>query len=295
MPIGHLWWVKRTGGPQGPFPTTVIEENIMRGRVLGTDQLSPDGEHWTPASEYPDFDVLAASVRSKLVARRLDDRRSDRRRPSREISVEAGQREGGDRRAAEDPAVVVSRERSNRVWNSLRPQRPNARYLPYLLLAAVTTIVFVVSINWSGGERGTQARCAAQPAQAINWEYCVNDGRDLHATDLQAAILRNGHLAGADLSGADLRGADLAYADLKGALLRGARLEGARLTGAVLRDAILEGANLDGADLAFADLKNALLSGAKLQRANFDRTILPSGRQCTDSASSKCAGVALRP
>ena len=296
MPIGHLWWVKRAGEPKGPYSAALIEKNIALGRIKGTDQISADGRVWQPASDYPDFDVLLQQAPSELAAGSVDAGRVERR-PLAEVPNSpdaAAMNFNNERRAVEDAALVARELRSNRVWAGLRPTQPGRRYLPFLILAALTLGVFGLALK-KAGYQPPSAQCAAPPGPGVNWEFCNLAGQNFHNTHLQGAILRNAQLAGMNFTGADLRGADLAYANLTTALLRDARLSGARLTGASLHGATLDGADLKNAEFGYADLTGASLVGALLEGTNFDQTTMPTGDICAKPQLRACRRVMLGP
>ena len=286
MSSGRLWWVKRgTGEAKGPFPAAVIEKNIAQGRILPTDQISVDRDRWQPATSYPDFDVIAASLASNASLKRgapADGKRRLQREP-----VAAGQ-------ASADPALDARAERSAEVWARLRPARPRQRLLPYLLLTMLVIGLFILAISRTMPS-SNETRCSAPAGPAVNFEFCNLEGRSFRGMNLAGAVLRSAHLAGADFGGADLRDADLAYADLRGSLLSEARLDRARLVGAVLKDAVLEGANLQGADLGFADLSGARIKRSVFADARIEQTVLPSGRVCAGPTFSSCESLPARP
>lgn len=288
MTIGHLWYVRRSGAPKGPFPSSLIEKNIALGRILASDQISSNGQDWQPASSYPDFDVIQRSGQQPQVQRRLDERQSDRRAGRADAEgISDSERRANDRRAPEDPEVVARRQRANRVWQSLRDGPAGVRRTPLVLSAILLGAVLVAAIVLAPPPR-SETDCAAPPAPGVNWEFCNHAADDLRGADLRGAVLRNARLAGADLSGADLREADLAYADLSGAVLREARLNGARLTGTSLRGASLVDANLAGARLDFADLAAAAVTGAVFDGAVFEQAIMPNGQVCRPGSPGSC-------
>jgi len=284
MAIGRLWWVRRGGEPKGPFPAAVIEKNIAQGRILAADQLSVDRQSWGPASDYPDFDVLAANAN---VAARERTQPAARGPAAGETVASAD--------VLDEAALTARIARSERVWSSLRPARPRQRLLPYLLLSLLVIGLFVLAVTRSLPSSSSSARCAEAPRPEVNWEYCVMTGRNLRGAQLAGATLRNAQLAGADLGGADLRGADLAYADLSNALLRDAQLDGARLVGASLSAAVLEGASLAGADLGFADLTGAIVKRSVFTRTRFEQTVMPSGQRCSAGGTSDCERTVRSP
>ena len=290
MTIGHLWYVRRAASAaKGPFPSSLIEKSIALGRILPTDQISPDGKAWQPASTYPDFDVIRQSGQQPDLHRRLDERQSDRRAGEADAAAAryAEQRRGTDRRNPEDPEVLVRRQRANRVWQSLRGAPGGMRKAPLVIVGLLVAAVMTAAVVFAPQPKGS-VDCSAPPAPGVNWEFCNHAGEDLRGARLGGAVLRNAQLAGTDLSGADLREADLAYADLSGAVLREARLDGARLTGANLRGASLIDASLARARLEFADLAAARIEGAIFDGAGFAQAIMPNGTLCRPEQPSTC-------
>jgi len=287
MTIGHLWYIKRAGAPKGPFPSSIIEKNILLGRILTTDQISSDGKNWQSAGEFPDFDVLQKSGQQPVVKRRLDERQSERRTPPTDEAPDENQRQGQDRRLPEDPAVVAQRQRANRVWQSLRAGPGQLNKTAVGLAAGLILTLIVAAIALAPAPR-TTSDCALPPAPGVNWEFCNKAADNLRGANLAGAILRNAQLAGVDLTGADLRKADLAYADLSGAVLREARLDNARLVGVTLRGASLVDAGLSGAELEFADLTAANVDGAHIAGIQLRQAIMPNGRVCNPEQVASC-------
>ena len=78
MPVGHLWYIRRGEQQRGPYPTAVMERNIGLGRILATDLLSADGNHWLAATDFPDFELHQRSPETGL-ARQLEERQHERR------------------------------------------------------------------------------------------------------------------------------------------------------------------------------------------------------------------------
>jgi len=285
MKSDHLWYVRRKGEAKGPYPSAILEKYITLGRVVAGDEISVDGAHWQPADGYPDFEILQRSRQSASAAGRLDERASERRQAG--AGVAAGQRQGSDRRAPEEPRVLERRRRSRRIWRGLRSTPGTSRWTPFVLAAALLASILLAAIIMSPAPRGP-VDCGARPGPGVNWEFCNRAAADLRGAVLRGATLRNARLAGADLTGADLREADLAYADLSGALLPDADLSGARLVGAIGRAASFNRARLIGTDFEFADLVAAVFDGAVTTGARFDQAIMPSGITCDAALAGSC-------
>ena len=286
MTTVERWWVKRAGEPKGPFPTAVLENNIRQGRVRPDDLLSVDGNNWSQGRDVERFAGLW-NVADGTPPAIVDDRAAERR-----VNLtDEGERSAEQRRLPEDPALVARRERANRVWSGLRPQPSRPGWVPLTILCALIVAVFLVSTQ--GTRLGTSdARCSADAAPALNWEFCDLEGRDLRGQDLSGINFRSAKLAGLDLTGAKLDGADLAYADMTGATLSKTSLRNSRLTGARLNSALLVDSDFSGADLSYADFSQARATGNRFDGAVFSDTQLPSNQPCSDVAGkTACAGL----
>jgi hypothetical protein len=285
MTIGHLWYVRRDGDSNGPFPSALIEKNIVLGRIVADDEISVDGSQWQPAGEYPGFATLQSSRRQLAIARRLDERATERR--GAVAGADADQRRGSDRRDPEAPRVLDRRRQAARVWHGLRGAPQKNRWTSFVLAAALLGSILLAAVLISPAPR-SPVDCGVRPGPGVNWEFCNKEAADLRGADLRGAVLRNARLAGADLTGADLRDADLAYADLSGAVLRDTNLIGARLVGVMARAASFGGARISNADFEFADLVAAAFDGAVMTGTRFNQAIMPSGITCDPAKPDTC-------
>ncbi len=286
MPVGHLWYVRRGEQQRGPYPTAVMERNIGLGRILATDLLSADGEHWLAATDFPDFELHQRSLETGL-ARQMEERQHERRTSAEVDSATMELRKGADRRRPEDPIEVQSREKSYRVWRGLA----STRIAPARMFGGIGIAVFLLMlVSWQvrRAETPHKLQCDLPAAGGVAWDFCDKQGARLSGAQLARASLKNSNLIGADLQGADLSGADLAYANLSTAKLLNADLRGANLTGAVLRGADLSGAELGGANLTFADLSDAKLAATSMQKAVLAQALWSNGVVCAASSVGVC-------
>lgn len=279
---GGRWYVKRGSEVRGPFRWALIERYVALGRIRDGDRLSADGVSWERMGALRERLGDAASEHA-----RADERRGERRGPEGAECAPAPGRRGKDRRRAEPAAVLERRRRSERIWDSLTPQRDGGKG-PLLGIAGVLVVVVLLAVfvSMPRGHRGPD--CAQAPGEGVNWDFCSKAAVDLSDVRLPALSARNAKLAGANLAGAVLPEADLAYADLTAADLTLADLAGSRLVGANLRMAGLRHARLTGADLRFADLSGASVAGADLSGARLASAIWIDGRVCDRRSVGMC-------
>lgn len=281
------WYVRRGEQVRGPYRWDVIARNVGLGRIHGEDRLSVDQQDWlTPAEVLPRLPAAGA-----LVGGVHDERRAQRRRATDAVSVDLGaeQRDGDDRRAAEDLAVVNRRARSERVWASLRPPAAvsNAR-VALLATGFALSVCLALAMRLAGAPEVAAPDCRAAAASGINWDFCAKPAQQLGQFNLEGMSARNAQLRGSSLANARLRGVDFAYADLTSVDFTLADARQARLVGASLKRAVLNHARLTGADLSYADLSGASLVGAELSAARLANAIWTDGRVCARDSIGVC-------
>ena len=117
----RLWYVKRHTTIKGPFPAAAIERAIALGRIVESDEMSTDGETWSPANEYPAFEHHRHAAESTVHERRFDERQGNRRQALAVPVVDT--RSGADRRTPESAPTIRRRETARRIWTGLQPRR----------------------------------------------------------------------------------------------------------------------------------------------------------------------------
>ena len=273
----------------GPFPIAQIEKNIAVGRLRATDLVSNDGDHWNAVADNPDLVDFVQESRRRDGSAQFDERQCERRR-SGAAGVSADGLESRvetDRRRGEPSEIVTRRERSRRVWRSMRADKLGTRG-PITAVAVGLGVIVVLGLALRTPHPDVSPDCTSEPQPAVNWDFCQKSNIDLKQLDLHGISARNSRLAGSNLAGANLANANLAYADLENTDMELADLSGARLIGANLRATNLSYANLRAADLQFVDLTNADLQGADLRDTRLGNAIWSDGRQCAPHAIGAC-------
>lgn len=300
MPEDHtasqIWYTRRGDEIKGPFPVGQIRRFVLLGRVRDSDEVSPDGEHWSRVSDTPEvipeemrhLDSQADHERLERARLREDERLDpDRRRAPAMPEPKDLERRGNDRRRDEELEMVQHRLLKADLMEELRTQRPRYR----LQIGVTVVLIAVVVIGYFVAHPQTTEvarQCAVAPHAGINWDTCQLDGTQWEGADLRGASARNVNLARARLRFGVLTQADLSYGKFNETDFTGADLSRAQLIGANLRGADLRGADLRGADLSYADLSGALLADAKLDGARFDKAVWIDQRICGAGSVGGC-------
>ncbi len=292
----QLWYIRRDGQIDGPFPMKQISQYILLGRLGEGDEVSCDLVTWHPPAAFPGLvpDIMGADpgdplARQRLLAaRRWADERAvpDRRQAGQQVDEERRSRE--DRRRPAPDTVPRRLKEAGRGKEEAAGRAALRRPVTMLLLGLVAVVGVMMILGPGNDDKGTAIDCDHPPAPGVNWSNCFKEGVDLHGADLRGAHLKNMRLTGARLNEARLHGADLSYSELAVASLGGADLGDSVLIGAGLRGADLRGADLRGANLAYADLRGARLQDAVLEGAVLGSAIWTDGRYCAPQSVGSC-------
>jgi len=325
MALNQLWYTRRNKEIRGPFPSGMITRYILLGRILETDELSPDQCSWVSVTEMPDLipeqmkldvSIKENNERLRIARLREDERLSDDRRITGDKEADLTddirfKRSGIERRESEPIDVLRHRALKTKFKKILdKPEKEN--YLPRIILL---TLILIGSIWFAFIESPAPYvilnNCNVQPAPNVNWNNCRLQGIQIAALNLSGAKMHSAYLVGANLSGSSFINAQMAYvdlvnanaqnanferADLQGAIMRNINLENARLLNTNLSYALLQGANLKNADFTGADLTLVDFSGAdvtniKLTGAKMDKVIWVDNSVCSPESVGKCIPI----
>ncbi len=292
----RLWYVRRNKDVRGPFPTAVISQYLLLGRLTKNDEVSRDQQEWMKivnvvelAPEVMKAELAESSDDPNLqAAKRGADERSVHERRTSDDPEHVEMRKG-ERRALESDEDKKHRE--SRVSQRLEDVEKRAKK-QNIILAIVLLIIcgglITLMVIYQPEDGIPDIDCAAAAAPGINWSNCNFQGMSLDSVDLSNAHIRNANLSNVSLYRATLEGADLAYTNFGLANLRMSKLAGANLLGAILKNSDLRGADLRNADLSYADLQGAQLAGIKLEGAKLNKTIWPDGEMCAEGSIGGC-------
>jgi hypothetical protein len=299
MASPHLWYVRRGGEIQGPFPAGLVRRYVLLGRIHEGDELSADRQSWAPLESYPELgnqeqtsqgaDGTWEHQRQRARLRWEDERSGlDRRGPAGTGAAGdvVDDRRHKDRRRSDQPRGAG---RARAAAGTGLPTDAHERYLlRWLALGGFIVALFALAVIFPDRYPSDSSQCGAPARPKIDWSDCRLDGGALAAADLRGANLRAVSLVGATLQRADLSAADASYANFSLADLSGSNLRGATMVGATMRGSVLAGARLDGADLSYAILAGADLRGADLNGARLDNAIWTDNRVCGVGSVGRC-------
>ncbi|GMR08221.1 MAG: hypothetical protein BMS9Abin26_1226 [Gammaproteobacteria bacterium] len=290
------WFIRHDNVVTGPYPTGLISNYILLGRIRSNDELSHDGASWDRLTRHPELipDVMRTDLsdpanqeRLKAARRWADERGTgDQREKARQHYADE-ERRAGNRRRSEDTETMAARE-NREVLNVKTGRRKQNLLLGYILAISVLVLFIGILINNPFVSDDTAVDCGAAPAPGVNWNNCRIAGLQAASKNLSGANLSNASLTSANLRNSNLSNADLSYADASLANFTQANMTGARLVGTMLRGAKLKKATLRGADLSYANLSNADIRGIDLTNARLDNAVWYTGQTCLAGSIGRC-------
>lgn len=291
-----MWYIRRHGEVNGPYPAGLVSRYILLGRVKETDEVSSNGKDWFVVKDVPELtpQILKGDTSDPMVQERIqaarrwaDERSLDRRAGKGEQSSERGNRRGEDRREPEQQEMVGYRvRREYRDRESFADSKGRWSILMIAGSVAVAAGIFLLFYQPPPPLAGPD--CQSPAAPNVNWSNCIFDGAHLDGRNLSGATLYSASLMGASFRHATLKNSNLSYAALSIADLEGADLQGATLIGVKLRQAKLNNANLDNADLSYADLAGAEIAGVSMRNTKLGNAIWTDGRRCLPQSVGGC-------
>ena len=284
-----LWYVRQQDEITGPFPSRVITNNILLGRLTLEDQASLDRVSWQAIQSIPallpERDI---DIGTKI---NLEGRNGfDRRQTAPDDNNTYKHLRSKSRRTPEPEDTVRRRQFHTLLMLKFREQQSLILW-PLLLVGLLLISVISLAIISPTLLPISEADCQAPAGIAINWNNCLKSDIDLANIEMNNAQMRSAHLSNANFMNATLTNADMAYADLRASNFSYAQLQNTNLVGADLGKADLSYADLSNADLSYANLSNANLSGSILDNVSFDHAIWPNGDICSALSVGKCIRV----
>ncbi|NWG87575.1 MAG: pentapeptide repeat-containing protein [Hydrogenophilaceae bacterium] len=289
----HRWYVRKHGKVAGPFPHAQIDEYLVLGRLLRSDEISLDRETWVSIQDsgyFPEGPSMVQAVEPGEENAWEVERARARHRWLDERLYATPEAEAERRRAEPEPEPLQALRHDHQVTKEMilaeRRQGPKV----WLGLLTIVAIAAAAGGIWYGqGEGMVLVKSQLGPPDCnasgpgVNWTGCVKT-----AVNLQGARLRHSHMDGSKLDEANLRVADLSFSTLTRASLRAANLEGAALRAADFTGADLTGANLGATDLTYATFTGAKVDGVRLEGARLDKAAWVDGRICAEGSVGAC-------
>jgi hypothetical protein len=279
----NLWYVRCGGKVTGPFPSQVVTNHALWGRINPDDEVSLDQTVWQPlveVSELLPHELLQLHTETDpeqrqwleerlKAARRWGDERTHDERRLHELEAEDARRGDERRKATANPDELALPH------HHALSARTSTRWGYFILVLIAAAVLLAFGLFYfkpvnplKVGVIPLQPQCKQTATPRLNWSGCAMEG--------------------VRLRGVDLSGSDLSYTNFFRADLSGSRLRQAKLVGANLGEANLNHADFAGADLSNADLRGANLVEATLTGAVFDHAIWPDGQICELGSIGQC-------
>lgn len=277
------WFIRRKNGPvKGPFPSGQIEQYLLLGRFVISDEVSLDKVDWTKISLIPQLipEILIAAKNDEMAQQKLASKKrwADERRGLN------NQKPQQERRNIETMESI----RHDSKEKTIKKQKLIIAYLQIALVIFLISGVAYVSFRYMPENVVSVADCTTIPEPEVNWTHCQKVGLRLNNVDMHNALLNSTALTGAILSNINFSNSNFSYAELSISRLKNIDFSNASLVGAVLRNSDLFEVDFSNSDLQYINLTGAILRNIKFTKANLSNAIWVDGRKCAKNSIGEC-------
>jgi len=283
--MSHIknWYIRRKGGPlKGPFPSGQIEQYLLLGRFVLSDEVSLDKVEWQKISSIPQLipELLIAAKSDEHAQQKLASKKrwADERRG---LNVETPNEE---RRNVEtkdfnrhDPKDVT-----------IKKQKAIIAYIQITTVILLFSVLAFLSFRFMPEKIVSVANCSSNPVVAVNWTHCKHIGLRLSDVDMSKSLISSASLTGAVLFDVDFAEADLSYTELSISKLSQVNFSRAILVGMIIRNSTLIDVNFLNSDLRYVDLSGSILKNVNFSGANLSNAIWVDGRKCAKGSIGSC-------
>jgi len=277
------WFIRRKGSPiKGPFPSGQIEQYLLLGRFVLSDEVSNDKIEWNKISTIPHLipEILISAKYDELAQQKLASKKrwADERRG---LITERPERERRNVEAKE------SNRHDSKLVN-LKKQKLIIAYIQITLVILLVSVIAFLSFQYMPENIVSVANCSAKPAPNVNWTNCQKVGLRLSNIDMNNALVSSASLTGVKLTNVDFSDANFSYTELSISKISNVNFSNAKLVGAIIRNSVLINVNFHKSDLQYINLTGSTLRNANFSNANLSNAIWIDGRKCGLNSIGVC-------
>jgi hypothetical protein len=277
------WFIRRKGGPtKGPFPTGQIEQYLLLGRFVISDEVSLDKIEWKKISSIPQLipELLVAAKYDEVAQQKLASKKrwADERRGLSSDKPE------DDRRHIETKGL----SRHNATAKTDKKHKMLTAYIQIFFVLLVISSVAFLSFRYMPENVVSIANCSIEPGPGINWTNCQQVGLQLDNVDMNKAMVSSASLTGAILSNVNFSNANFSYVELSISTLNDVDFSNAILLGAIFRNSKLNNVNFSNSDLRYVNLTGATLKNINFSSADLSSAVWIDGKICSKNSIGKC-------
>ncbi|MFV2059297.1 MAG: pentapeptide repeat-containing protein [Gammaproteobacteria bacterium] len=277
------WFIRRKSGPiKGPFPTGQIEQYLLLGRFILTDEVSLDRVEWKKISSIPHLipEILVAARYDEGAQQKLASKKrwADERRG---LNAETPE---GERRHIETKGTI--RHDLNEI--RIKKQKMLSAYIQIFFVIILISVIAFLSFRFMPDNVVSIANCSQIPGPSVNWTNCQRVGLELKNVDMHNAMVSSASLTGATITNVNFSNANLSYTELSISQLNDVDFSNSVLLGAILKNSKLYNVNFSNSDLRYMNLTGATLINTNFSKANLENAIWIDGRVCAKKSIGKC-------
>ncbi len=277
------WFIRRKEGQiKGPFPSGQVEQYLLLGRFVISDEVSLDKVEWRKISSIPQLipEILVTAKYDELGQQKL----ASKKRWADERRGLSSDKPGVERRHVE--TKDANRHDSNET--TIKKQKIFLAYTQIAIVLLLVSVVAYMSFQYMPDNVVSVSNCSTVPGPDINWTHCQKIGLRLNNVDMSESELSSVSFTGAYFSNVNFSNTNLAYSELSLTNLKKVDFKNSNLIGAVLRKSNLSNVDFSGSDLQYIDLTGSILRKTNFSKANLSNAIWVDGRKCAKNSIGSC-------
>ncbi len=277
------WFIRRKHGPiKGPFPSGQIEQYLLLGRFVISDEVSLDKVEWKKISSIPHL------IPEILISARYDETAQQKLALKKRW---ADERRGLNMTRPDDERRNAEGKESNRHdkanYTIKKSKMINSYWQIFLVILAIS-IIALFSFKFTPDNVVSVANCGAKPKPKINWTHCQKAGVRLNKVDMTDAMFSSAILTGAVILNANFSDSNFSYVEMSLSKLNNVNYSDAVLIGTIIQNSDLSGVNFSNADLQYINLTGSRLRNINFSGANLSNAIWVDGRKCAKNSIGSC-------
>ncbi len=277
------WFIRRKNGPaKGPFPSGQIEQYLLLGRFIISDEVSLDKVEWKKISSIPHLipEILISAKYDETAQQKLASKKrwADERRGLNTVQPDEERRNA----KSKEP------NRYDILGNATEKSKLSNSYWQILLVIVIVGTIAFFSFQFMPDNVVSVANCGANPQPKTNWTHCQKVGVRLNKVDMTSALLNSAVLTGAVISNVNFSNANFSYTEMSLSKLNNVNYSNATLIGTIIQNSDLSNVSFVNGDLQYINLTGSRLHNINFSGANLSNAIWVDGRKCAKNSIGKC-------
>ncbi|VAW93006.1 hypothetical protein MNBD_GAMMA22-575 [hydrothermal vent metagenome] len=283
MPQINNWFIRRKDGPiKGPFPSGQIEQYLLLGRFVISDEVSMNKVEWKKISSIPHLipEILISAKYDETAQQKLASKKrwADERRGLEAEKPDKERRNVGNKEFNRFDKTEYT-EKNKKLFTA---------YSQIFLVIIFVSVIAFVSFQYMPDNIVSVANCGSKPQAKVNWTHCQKVGVQLKELNMTGAMLNSASIIGAVITNVNFSNANFSYTEMSLSKLTNIKFSNATLIGTIIQNSDLVSVDFSNSNLQYINFTGSRLRDINFSGANLSNAIWIDGRKCAKNSIGKC-------